>query len=510
MLHSIDANGKLISVSDYWLSNLGYTKEEVIGRSSSEFLTEASRKYAKEIILPEFYKTGICTNVEYDYVKKNGEIINVLLSAISEYDENGKFFRSLAVINDITKHKQAELLLKEKNEKIKAQNEDYKRLNEEFKKAKEHAEESDRLKTSFLQNMSHEIRTPMNAIYGFSGLLNDDDLDDDKRTSFINIIQSSSQQLLSIVTDILTISSLETKQETTNNKKVCINNIIIDLLAIFKQQAVNQNVSLFANQQLTDKQSEIFIDKTKLTQILTNLITNAFKFTHEGSIEFGYFLVGTGRDLSKIQFYVKDTGIGIKTELQEKIFERFQQADFSITKKYGGTGLGLAISKGLVELLGGKIWVESEIDKGSTFYFTIPYHPINEIETIEKSKKQYLKTILVAEDEVFNFLLIEQLLKNLGLKIIHAKDGQETVEICKSNPNIDLILMDIKMPIMDGHEAAKQIKKLRPDLPIIAQSAYALENEKEKFSGDCFDEYITKPIDVKELKSKFKKFIDEN
>jgi len=403
-------------------------------------------------------------------------------SAVPVYDANHQIIRSVVIFPDITERKQVE---------------------EELIKAKEKAEESDRLKTAFLQNMSHEIRTPLNAISGFSGMLNKPELSEEKRKSFVSIIQNSSKQLISIVSDILTISSLETKQEKTNIDKVGINNIIVELLAIFKLQALNQNISLYAKQQLSNKQSEIYTDKTKITQILTNLLTNALKFTHEGFIEFGYNLKE-----NELEFYVKDSGIGIKSEYHEKIFERFRQADKSINKLYGGTGLGLAISKAFAELLGGKIWVQSELEKGSTFYFTIPYKPVNEIDKTTTPNKQIenFRTILVAEDEEYNFLFIEELLIDLDLKLIHAKDGKETIEIFKTNPNIDLILMDIKMPIMTGHEAAKIIKELKPDLPIVAQSAYALEHERAKYEG-IFDDYLTKPIEEDDLKQMVLKYI---
>jgi len=374
--------------------------------------------------------------------------------------------------------------------------------------AKEHAEESDHLKTAFLQNMSHEIRTPMNAICGFSEFLSDHDLSDEKRNNFVAIIQNSSQQLLSIVTNILTISSIETNQEKINISKVCINTIILESMYIYIQQASKQNISLYAKNELTDKQSEIFTDRTKITQILTNLLTNALKFTYEGFIEFGYNL-NTDIEPAEMVFYVKDSGIGINPDMHENIFERFRQADKSIQMKYGGTGLGLSISKGFVELLGGKIWVESVIDKGSTFYFTIPYKPANDIDiTIAPTKQnRNFKTVLVAEDEEYNFLLISEYLSNMDLKIIHAKDGQETVEICRTNPKIDLILMDIKMPIMNGHEAAKIITEFSPGLPIIGQSGYALEHEIENYSN-IFDDYLTKPINRNDLTQKVIKYLN--
>ncbi|MFZ4741416.1 MAG: PAS domain-containing hybrid sensor histidine kinase/response regulator [Bacteroidales bacterium] len=374
--------------------------------------------------------------------------------------------------------------------------------------AKEKAEESDRLKTQFLLNMSHEIKTPMNAINGFSEMLNEPDLSDEKRKSLTSIIINSSNQLQSIVENILTISALETKVERINIQAVNINSIIADLSVIFRTKAFNNNISLYSKHALTDKQSEIYTDRTKIIQILTNLITNALKFTHEGYIEFGYNLK-TDTVPAELEFYVKDTGIGIKPELHEKIFDRFTQVEIGLTRRYDGNGLGLSISKGFVELLGGKIDLQSELEKGSTFYFTIPYKPVNDIEKTNLSKKQNnsITTVLVAEDEEINFLFIELLLKRMDCKIIHAKDGQEAVDICKANSEIDVILMDIKMPIMDGHEAAKQIKIFRPDLIIIAQSAYTIEQYLEQYGDNPFDDYISKPIKKDELKQKIMKFI---
>ncbi len=492
---------------------------------------------------------GIKTEAEERYIiRKDGSIRYELVYGFPILNEAGQIIAGYHIMIDITDRKLAENKLKEReidlllrNKEYEALNEELQQSNDELQNAKRKAEESDHLKTAFLQNMSHEIRTPMNAIIGFSGFLNKSDLSEEKRKSFISIIINSTNQLLSIVNDILTISAVETKQEKIKIQPVFVNDIIVDLLAIFKTQALNQNISLYAKQQLPDVESEIYTDNTKVIQILTNLLTNALKFTHEGYVEFGYTLVETQNftsvvterqnfasvvterqnsesvvaktqnfaSLQQMQFYVKDTGIGISIDQQEKIFERFRQADLSITKKYGGTGLGLSISKGFAELLGGKIWVESEPGKGSTFYFSIPYNPVQNSEISITQANQNKKTILVAEDEEFNFLLIEELLINLNFKLIHAKEGKETVEIFKSNPNIDLILMDIKMPVMDGHTAALIIKKLRPDMPIIAQSAYALEHEIEKFSGKAFDDYIIKPIDENELKQKVLKYIEK-
>jgi signal transduction histidine kinase/CheY-like chemotaxis protein len=365
----------------------------------------------------------------------------------------------------------------------------------ELIRAKEKAEENDRLKTAFLHNMSHEIRTPINAISGFAAILNNQDVSEEKQKSYIEIIQKSSNQLLSIVSDILTISSLETKQEVLSITNVCINKIIAEVFATFKQQAGNRNILFNTKQHLNDLQSEIHTDKNKITQILSNLLSNAFKFTHEGYIEFGYNLKS-----EYLEFYVKDSGIGIKSEFHDDIFEPFRQADDSLNQLYGGTGLGLAISKAFVELLGGKMWVQSKPEKGSVFYFTIPYLPVNDLNIPVSTSKanENFKTIIVAEDEEFNFLYIEALLDNSELKLIHTHDGEETVEVFKANPDIDLILMDIRMPIMTGDEAAKIIKAIKPDLPIIAQSAYALEQERAKYEG-IFDDYLIKPFNKDSL-----------
>jgi len=436
----------------------------------------------------------------------SANIIGMFAAYYIEYYTRRNFFLSQKLDNE-------KLLVLDANKNLERTVEE---RTKELLKAKEKAEESDRLKTAFLQNMSHEIRTPMNAIIGFTGFLDDPELSTEQRNSFVSIIQNSTNQLLSIITDILSISSIETNQEKANIDKVCINNIVVDLLAIFKTQAQNQNISLYAKQQLTDKQSEIYTDKTKVTQILTNLLTNALKFTQDGFIEFGYTLVvGTRHALSlqtEMEFYVKDTGIGIKPEMHEKIFERFRQADKTINKLYGGTGLGLAISKAFAELLGGKIWVQSELEKGSTFYFTIPYKPVYEIDktTSQTQQTENKVTILIAEDEEYNFLYLEGLLNNADINIIHTKDGKETVDYCRQNTDIDLILMDIKMPIMTGHEAAIIIKELNPNLPIVAQSAYNLEHEREKYSGTAFDDYITKPINRDKLKQITTKYIDKH
>jgi PAS domain S-box-containing protein len=363
----------------------------------------------------------------------------------------------------------------------------------ELNKAKEKAEESDRLKSAFLQNMSHEIRTPLNAICGFSERLTLPNLDNQKLKFYTNIIITSSNQLLSIVNDVLTISALETKQERLNIEKVYLNNVISELKTIFTQEADRKNIALVSTHNLPASVSQVYADKSKIIQILSNLIANSLKFIKHGTIEFGYCKKG-----NELEFFVSDTGIGIDRSKFDLIFNRFTQADDTIQADYGGTGLGLSICKGFVELMGGRIWVESELGKGSTFYFSVPYNPV-EVVTEHNVNQPIISSsiggfsILVAEDQEYNFLYVEEFLSQMNCHVVHAKNGSKAVEICKNNPSIALVLMDIKMPVMDGYTAAKLIKEFRPNLPIIALTAYALELEVKKYSN-AFTDYITKPI----------------
>jgi PAS domain S-box-containing protein len=366
-----------------------------------------------------------------------------------------------------------------------------KRMEQDLIVARNKAEESDRLKTAFLQNMSHEIRTPLNAICGFSELLLDSGSSLGKQEYFVSIIQNSSNQLLSILNDIFTISSLQTNQEIFNIQRFNVNEVIDELKEINQKQLKNKDVSIIVRKAIPKDQAIISTDRTKLTQILSNLINNAIKFTSKGIIEFGYSIKN---DI--IEFFVKDSGIGIHPDHHEIIFERFRQADNSIRTNYGGSGLGLSIAKGYVELQKGKIWVESELNKGAVFRFTIPARIHKKISndtkftSIETDRR--LK-ILIAEDEKVSLSYMQELFSNKNIDIITANNGKKAIEACKTNPDIDLVLMDIKMPGIDGYSAAKIIKEFNADLPIIAQTAYALDPEIEKYK-DIFDDYITKPI----------------
>lgn len=465
-------NGYTTYVNPKWTTISGLSQSEALGYNWLNAVHPEDKIQTKK-------GWDLATNnkkssyAEYRFIHPDGSIKWVLGQAVPEIDTDNQIIGYVGTITDITEIKNYE---------------------KELIKTKEKAEESDRLKTAFLHNLSHEIRTPMNAIIGFSGFLTKPNLTDEKRNNFISIIINSSNQLLSIVTDILTISLLETKQEKINIDKVNVKNLLTELITIFEPQAISKNISISVEYDLNDQQSEIYTDKTKVTQILSNLITNSLKFTSKGYVKFGYKII-TKVELNEIEFFVKDTGIGIQPEYQEIIFEHFRQANKEIQQSFGGTGLGIAISKAFVELLGGKIWVQSEIKKGSTFYFTIPYNPV--IETKKLSNKipeiSEPKMVLVADDDDYNYLYIKKLLSVFDIDTVRANDGVETIEICKSNSDINLILMDIKMPLITGDKAAQIIKSKNPDLPIIAQSAYAMGSEKAKYKG-IFDDYMVKPI----------------
>lgn len=453
--------------------------------SLNEFIThlrETNNKNSYDALSREFLAISNGEKefiTEAEFVSKNGKKIHAYVK-LAILDEKGK---AIATIIDITNLKKTE------NELI---------------IAKEKAEESNRLKTEFLNNMSHEIRTPMNGILGFSELLNNPDLSASKRNYFVNIIQNSGKQLLNVIDDIIEISRLGTKQVNVIESEVCLNDLFLELFSIFDLKAKENNIPLYVKNQLSDCESTIYTDRTKLQKIISNLIENALKFTNKGYITFGYNLVQ-----DTIEIYVKDTGIGIKPEKKHIIFDRFSQEEKDITRNASGLGLGLSIAKENTELLGGKISVESVKWEGSTFWVKIPYKPVKNANnsTENKLKEVSIRSkykVLVVEDEEINYLFIEIILLekiNLNCEILHAKNGKEAVEYCENTNDIDFVLMDINMPIMDGYEATQKIKKIHPTLPIIAQTAYSTPEDKEKaFNAGCND-FISKPINKEELKT---------
>jgi hypothetical protein len=373
--------------------------------------------------------------------------------------------------------------------------------------AKEKAEESDKLKSAFLANMSHEIRTPMNGILGFSALLNEPGLNSEEQQTYIQFIQKSGARMLNIISEIIDISKIESGQTEIFIKEVNIKKTIEDIYNLFKSDAEAKGLNFSFNYDQLISGEIFYTDGEKLYTILSNLVKNAIKYTDEGSIEFGYNPIETLHEISLLQFYVKDTGIGIRKERQEAIFERFIQADIGDVQARQGAGLGLAIAKSYVEMLGGGIWVESEPAKGSAFYFTlINQTKLAEIRCAEnliladdrQILKRKLKILIVEDDEISDFFLTK-IISNISNEILHAASGIEAVKICLNNPDIDLVLMDIKMPDLNGCEATRQVRQFNPNVVIIAQTAYGLSGDKEIVLEAGCNDYISKPIKKDEL-----------
>jgi hypothetical protein len=397
-----------------------------------------------------------------------------------------------------------------KSVEIESQNEKIKQINVELRIAKEKAEESDRLKSAFLANMSHEIRTPMNGILGFAALLKKPELPYEQHQKFVSIIEESGERMLNIINDLINISKIESGQMGISRSPTSINEQIEFIDAFFRPEVEKKGVRITSKCSLPAQEAIINTDREKLYAILINLVKNAIKFTHAGSIEFGYEKNG-----NNLEFYVKDTGIGIVENKLKNIFERFVQANDIITRNYEGAGLGLAISKAYVDLLEGKMWVESEVSRGSQFYFTIPYKfEAGEAKVVapkisltnENFHVKRLK-VLIVEDDLAADMLLTMIMEEFVGEILHAVNGIEAINQCKNNPDIDLILMDLKMAKMDGYEAVRQIRQFDRDVIIIAQTAYALTGEREKAIAASCNDYISKPINKKDLITLIKKHI---
>ncbi|NVO10456.1 MAG: PAS domain S-box protein [Bacteroidales bacterium] len=386
-----------------------------------------------------------------------------------------------------------------------------KKVEQDLKAALSKTMESDRLKSTFLATMSHELRTPLNAVIGFSEMLQSE-IQNDKVNEYASVINNSGLNLLEIIEDIFDITLLESGEVKISNSEFSLSPLMDDIRVIVeleKEKLGKQTLDVKFYPPKNLNTLTINTDRSKLKQILINILKNALKFTFEGYVEYGFSVEKVN---NTIKFYIKDTGIGIRKEDTEIIFENFRQVDDSNTRLFGGTGLGLSVAKKYSDMIGGKIWVESTFGEGSTFYLTIPYiEPITK--AVKNSEEQSItpkfsgKTILIAEDEASNYELLIVYLEDLEVKTLWARDGEEAVSICELNGNIDLILMDIKMPKMNGLDATSKIRKLHPNLPIIAQTAFVLHGDDEKaFEAGCND-YIGKPIRRRDLYNLLSKYL---
>jgi signal transduction histidine kinase len=388
---------------------------------------------------------------------------------------------------------------------------DNRKFQEDLAKAKDKAEESDLLKTMFLSNLSHEFRNPMNAIIGFSEMINSGNIDTEKRKEYARIITRKGNYILSLIDDIAELAKFETGAVSVNRKNCDINRVAGELFLEFKEikkEIEKDQIELRLNVP-TPLTEEIYTDPGRLQQVLSNLLRNAFQFTEKGTVEFGYEL----KDAKTIQFYVKDTGIGVRKEDQKLVFNRFRQVEETSLRRIGRSGLGLTLSRHIINLMGGKIWFESVPSEGSTFYFTLPIttQPEEQPEQSVEHKISYNwkdKVILIVEDDEVNAQFLEAVLDQTQVQTLYAYNGLQAIELCKSINKIDLVLMDIKMPEMSGYDACKKIKAFRPGLPMIAQTAFAESVDRRKCLSLGFDDYISKPIDIELLFGKIFTFFN--
>ena len=466
-----------------------HSENELVGQKLLQFVPE-SEWNTKLSRIEQLNKRNPSITSISQAIKPDGSLISIEWTDVAIFNDRDEVVEIQSVGRDIT-------------EKLKAE--------QELIKAKEKAEESDRLKTAFLANVSHEIRTPMNGILGFTNLLLEPDLSSEEKEDFIKIVHQSGQRMLNTVTDIVEISKIEAGIVNVIQNETDINERLEELIRFFELEAEKKGLKLILKKLLPVENKKVMTDQNKLDSILTNLIKNAIKYTDTGTIN-----VGCSQKGKEIEFYIKDTGIGIPAHRREAVFSRFEQADISDTRAFQGSGLGLAISKSYIEMLGGKIWMESEEGKGSTFYFTLPVKSNLEEKLISDKKtsvhnekaKPNVKglKILIAEDDEVSRQFLSILIKDFAAEILEAATGIDTVELCRQNKDIDLILMDIQMPELNGYEATRRIREFNKDVVIIAQTAFGLSGDREKAIESGCNDYISKPINKRKLQTMIQKY----
>lgn len=500
----IGPDGKFVYVNQALANILGFEDtSELIGKEFTDFIKDEGDKKERKNGMKSRGATEK-SQYEQEIVTKSGKKI-LWVMAIS-YGEG-----SFSIIRDITKQKEHEAKLNE--------------LIEELRTAKERAEEADKSKSIFLANMSHELKTPLNGIIGFSDFITVqlDTLLEDKEEllKHITTIHNQGLNLDKLIDDILDFSKIESGQVRIELESIPVLSALRDSVSMINHSGINDvkesiEIKFSDSDEAFMKVSNIEADPLRFSQIMINLLTNAVKFTEEGSITIGCKEI-IKKEKEYIQFSVTDTGKGVDPKLGDDIFDRFTKGDEKKTL-FIGTGLGLAITKGLVKAMGGRIWYETEQGKGTTFHFTIPCSEegvktiVPEKEKPKEKKETYdwkEKAILLVEDEFVNMHLLKETIGKTGAKIFSAGNGLEAVETVKNNPNIDIVLMDVKMPEMDGYQATKKIKALYPELPIIIQSAFAEKKDKKDAKESGADDYVTKPIMFDELFKVMQKYLEK-
>jgi len=477
----LSENNIILYVNGAIERKFGYSRNEFINKvpGLQAIIYPEDLPVFEELMLIKSAKSGDHIARQLRVSDSSGNIRWVWVRLFPIFDKNNNPYRVAGIASDITVQKEIE---------------------SELRAAKEKAQESDHLKSSFLANLSHEIRTPMNGIIGFSGLLAREVPNNPSFNQYVEIINNCSEQLLHIIDDLVDISKIEANQMKLNEQE-CNITVMMDELAVIYSHELNKAnksfIQLLKDYVKTGGAGDIIItDEFRLRQVMMNLLSNAVKFTQKGSIRFGFMKVQSDR----IRFFVEDTGIGIAEKQLETVFKPFHQVENKGTKLYGGTGLGLSISRGLVRLMGGNIWVESLVEKGSAFYFEIPFRVpekyekhVKRIKAGEKHHKFEGKTILIVEDDDLNYAFLQEILSLTGINIERSSDGADAVEKAISlNP--DLIVMDVRLPVLNGLDATRKIRENGIKIPVIAQTAYAMSEDKEKCLEAGCDDYISKPI----------------
>ena len=484
-----DLEGNILLANNAFYDTAGYSREDKSIADHFKYIFPSAEKPFRKMI--EMLMAETMTSAEYKIPHKSGKELDMLAKFILIKNKGHIPDSVLGIIKDIT---------------------ELKTVHQKLIEARDQAERSDKLKSAFLANMSHEIRTPMNAIVGFANLLADSNATDQERIDYINIINQNSSELLNLISDIVDISKLESGQLETHKVNLSIQQVINQLYAGFSK-ITNAEIKLLKIIPDGFENASIYTDEARFVQIFSNLLNNSLKFTSKGTIEYGFM----PPENNLIKFFVKDTGTGISQEFKNIIFEPFRQVDDSYTRKFRGAGLGLAICMDLVKLLGGNIWFESEVGQGTTFYFTLPKMEAEAApapapaapaaDWVSGNFNWDGRTVLIVDDNEICLRYLEAILHNTGFKLLRAESGVKAVMMCKEDPSIDIVLMDIQMPGMNGMEATAEIKKLRKDLPVIAQTAHALSNDRQHILDAGCDEYIAKPIKKLDLLKIISQFI---
>jgi len=480
-IFTFNQHSEIIDSNENFIDIIGSSRENLLGLNLLKNLKDNKLKNALEEALNKgssYYEDNLLS------VTDNKETpVKIFLKTINDAD--GKFIEGVGICEDITGQKIYE---------------------KEIINAREKAEQSDKMKSAFMATMSHELRTPLNAVIGFSEMI-DTGLPMDQIEEFSQIISKSGRHLLTIIEDIFDITSIESGEIKAHIEKVTINDTMKDMYQVClneKSRVGKDHLNVILNIPADLEDLKISTDVPKFHKLIFHLLNNAIKFTKEGTIEFGFTTETKSHNPRNLLFFVKDTGIGIPKEKQQVIFEIFRQADETSTREFEGTGLGLSISKKLIELLGGNIWLESTVGAGSQFFFELPCLDTT-FNIMDFLKQQNLQeatqgtnlVAMVAEDDDTNYQLFDLLLRRKKFRIIRASNGEEAVNKFIENPDINLVLMDINMPIMNGYEATRALKKIRSEVPVIAVTAYALSGDDLKAAEAGCNDYLSKPINNK-------------